>query len=135
MMSLDLKDAYLQVPIHPDSRKYLRFVAFGQVYQFKVLCFGFSIASQVFTRVMAPVLTFLHHAGIRIRRYLDDWLIQAASQFSGSASVGCSSPVVSFSGNRRQLGEVASGTCAAYDISWRSSGLSVFQSFACPKES
>ena len=80
MVSLDLRDAYLQVLIHPDSRKYLGFVAFGQVYQFKVLCFGLSTAPQVFTRVMAPVLTFLRRAGIRIRRYLDDWLIQAASR-------------------------------------------------------
>ena len=77
MLSLDLKDAYLQVPIYPDSRKYLRFVAFERVYQFKALCFGLSTAPRVFTRVMVPVSTFLHHAGIRIRRYLDDWLIQA----------------------------------------------------------
>ena len=79
MVSLDLKDAYLQVSIHPDSRKYLRFVAFGRVYQFKALCFGLSMAPQVFTRVMAPVSASLHLAGIRIRRYLDDWLIQATS--------------------------------------------------------
>ena len=80
MVSLDLKDAYLQVPMHPESRKFLRFVALGKVYQFKVLCFGLSTAPQVFTRVMAPVSAFLHQAGIRIRRYLDDWLIQASSR-------------------------------------------------------
>ena len=80
MVSLDLKDAYFQVTVHPDSRKYLRFVAFGQVYQFKALCFGLSTAPQVSTRVMALVSAFLHRAGIRIRRYLDDWLIQAASR-------------------------------------------------------
>ena len=79
-MSLDLKDAYLQVPMHPESRKFLRFVAFGKVYQFKVLCFGLSTAPQVFTRVMAPVSAFLHRSGIRLRRYLDDWLIQASSR-------------------------------------------------------
>ena len=80
MVSLDLKDAYLQVPVHPDSRKYLRFVVSGQVYQFKALCFGLSTAPQVFTRVMAPVSAMLHRAGIHIRRYLDDWLIQASSR-------------------------------------------------------
>ena len=80
MVSLDLKDAYLQVPIHPDSRKYLRFVASGRVYQFKALCFGLSMAPQVFTRVMTPVAAILHRAGFRICRYLDDWLIQAASR-------------------------------------------------------
>ena len=80
MVSLDLKDAYLQVPIHPDSRKYLRFVASCRIYQFKALCFGLSMAPQVFTRVMALVSAMLHSAGICIRRYLDDWLIQAASR-------------------------------------------------------
>ena len=80
MVSIDLKDAYLQIPIHPGSRKYLRFMAFGKVYQFKVLCFGLSTAPQVFTRVMAPVSAILHSLGIRLRRYLDDWLIQASSR-------------------------------------------------------
>ena len=79
-MSLDLRDAYLQVPMHPESRKFLRFVAGGKVYQFKVLCFGLSTAPQVFSRVMAPVSAFLHRTGIRLRRYLDDWLIQASSR-------------------------------------------------------
>ena len=76
---LDLKDVYMQFPMHPESRKFLRFVAEGKVYQFKVLCFGLSTA-QVFTRVMAPVSAFLHRIGIRLRRYLDDCLIQASSR-------------------------------------------------------
>ena len=63
MVSIDL-EAYLQVPVHPDSRKYLRFVAFGRVYQFRALCFGLSSAPQVFTRVMAPVSSILHSMGI-----------------------------------------------------------------------
>ena len=66
------KDAYLQVPMHPESRKFLRFMAFGKVYQFKVLCFGLSTAPQVFMRVMAPVSAILHSLGIRLQRYLDD---------------------------------------------------------------
>ena len=80
MVSLDLKDEYLQVPMHPESRKFLRFMACGKVYQFKVLRFGLSTAPQVFTQVMAPVSAFLHHSGIRLRRYLNDWLIQASSR-------------------------------------------------------
>ena len=80
MVSLDLKDAYLQVPMHPESRKFLRFMVGGKVYQFKVLCFGLSTAPQVFTRVMAPVSAILHRMGVRLRRYLDDWLLQASSQ-------------------------------------------------------
>ena len=84
MVSLDLREVYLQVPMHPDSRKFLRFMVGGggggKVYQFKVLCFGLSTAPQVFTRVMAPVSANLHRMGVRLRRYLDDWLLQASSR-------------------------------------------------------
>ena len=79
MVSIDLKDAYLQIPVHLDSCKYLRFVALNQVFQFKALCFGLSTALQVFTWVMAPVSAILHRLNIRMCRYLDDWLIQASS--------------------------------------------------------
>ena len=82
MASIDLKEAYLQVPIHPSSRHLLRFVFRDQVYQFKALCFGLSTAPQVFTRVMAPVSAILHSMGIRMRRYLDDWLVQSSSRDS-----------------------------------------------------
>ena len=82
MASIDLKEAYLQVPVHPASRHFLRFVFRGQVYQFKALCFGLSTAPQVFTRVMAPVSAILHSLGIRMRLYLDDWLVQSSSRES-----------------------------------------------------
>ena len=80
MCSLDLQDAYLQIPIHPESRKFLRFTTGTKVFQFKVLCFGLSTAPQVFTRVMAPVSAILHRLGIRMLRYLDDWLVLASSR-------------------------------------------------------
>ena len=79
MVSIDLKDAYLQIPIHPLSRRYLRFVSQGNLWQFKVLPFGITTAPQVFTRVMAPVSVIAHRLGIRLLRYLDDWLILASS--------------------------------------------------------
>ena len=44
MVSLDLQDAYLQVPVHHDSRRYLRFVVGERMYQFRVLCFGLTTA-------------------------------------------------------------------------------------------
>ena len=80
MISLDLQDAYLQVPVHPESCRYLRFTMGGVSYQFRVLCFGFTTAPQVFTRLMAPISAILHRYGIRMLRYLDDWLILADSR-------------------------------------------------------
>ena len=82
MASIDLKEAYLQVPVHPDSCCFLRFVAQGRVYQFSALCFGLSTAPQVFSQVMAPVSAIPHSWGIRMRLYLDDWLVQSSSRDS-----------------------------------------------------
>ena len=64
MASINLREAYLQVPVHPASRHFLRFMFRDMVYQFKALCFGLSTALQVFTWVMAPVSTILHSLGI-----------------------------------------------------------------------
>ena len=75
LASLDLKDAYFQIPIHPSSRKLLRFTSEGTVYQFRALCFGLSSAPQVFTRVFAVVSAWAHSHGIRLLHYLDDWLV------------------------------------------------------------
>ena len=47
--SMDLLDAYLHIPIHPNSRKYLRFCHRSQVFQFTSLPFGLATASQAFT--------------------------------------------------------------------------------------
>ena len=88
MASIDLKEAYLQAPVHPDSCRFLRFVAQGRVYQFSALCFGLSTAPQVFSRVMSPVPAILHSWGIRMRRYLDDWLVQSSSRDSPTRPSG-----------------------------------------------
>ncbi|XP_045133325.1 uncharacterized protein LOC123517379 [Portunus trituberculatus] len=80
MTAIDLWDAYFQIPVHPDSRKFLRFTWRGRHFQFRVLCFGLSTAPQVFTRMMGPVSVALHQQGVRLLRYLDDWLLLAYSE-------------------------------------------------------
>ena len=74
-MKLDLKDAYLQVPIHPDHHKFLQFQWEGKTYQFKCLPFGLSVAPRVFTKLLKPVVGLLRQMGIRMIIYLDDILI------------------------------------------------------------
>ena len=79
MFSIDLKDAYFQIPIHPDSHPYLQFIFKGQVFQFQILCFGLCMAPQLFTRVISPISEWVHQRGVRLLRYLDNWLIVAES--------------------------------------------------------
>ena len=78
--SLDLTDAYFHIPIAKSDRKWLRFVWEGRVFQFRVLPFGLSLAPWLFTMVTKELGKVLRAMGIRIRMYLDDWLILAESQ-------------------------------------------------------
>ena len=79
MISIDLQDAYLQVLVHQESQRYLRFCLGERTFQFRVLCFGLSSAPQVFMRVMALVSSIMHRFGFRILRYLDDWQVLGSS--------------------------------------------------------
>ena len=58
------RDAYYAVPIHPESRKYLRFQFKGTTYEFRCLPFGLSLAPRVFTRILRPIVAKLRSEGI-----------------------------------------------------------------------
>lgn len=75
LVKLDLKDAYLTVPIHHSHQHFLRFQWKGTKWQFRVLPFGLSSAPCTFTKVMKPVVASLRRLGIRLIVYLDDMLI------------------------------------------------------------
>ena len=75
-VSIDLTDAYLHVPIHHQSRKYLRFVHEDQVYHFSALPFGMSLSPSIFSKLMDVIAAFLRQRAISVFPYLDDWLIK-----------------------------------------------------------
>ena len=60
---IDLQDAYF------------RFAFENKVYQFRVLHFSLNTAPQVFSCLRHRVAAYLHHQGISVIPYLDDWLI------------------------------------------------------------
>ena len=74
--SIDLSDAYLHIPIHPNSR----FCYKSQVFQFTSLPFGLATAPQVFTMIVKEVKLMALSRGLRVQQYLDDWLIRSQSQ-------------------------------------------------------
>ena len=77
--SLDFSDAYFHIPIHPRSRKYMRFFLNKRTYQFTALPFGLATAPLEFTKVVKEVKLMAQNKGIRIHQYLDDWLLRAPS--------------------------------------------------------
>lgn len=49
-ISIDLSDAFFHIPIHPSSRRFLRFSIHGRIFQYKALPFGVSC----FQHIPAP---------------------------------------------------------------------------------
>jgi hypothetical protein len=62
--TINLKDAYFHVPIHPMARKFLRFGWKGVLYQFMALPFGLSPAPKVFTSLTKRLKAKLGRLGI-----------------------------------------------------------------------
>lgn len=79
LATIDLKEAYLIVPVHSNHRKYLRFQFQPQqnkivTYEFTAMPYGLSVAPRVFTKIMREVITHLRNIGFQSVIYLDDIL-------------------------------------------------------------
>lgn len=77
---IDLKDAYVVVPIHPESQDFLSFQNQGVVYRYTSLAFGLSVAPRVFSKIMKYAIEPLRKDGIRLVYYLDDICILAKTK-------------------------------------------------------
>lgn len=77
MAKLDLKDAYLAVPLLPAHRSLFSFNWKGKLWRFKTLPFGLSSAPLIFNKLMKPVVALMRKLAIQVILYLDDMLIMA----------------------------------------------------------
>lgn len=76
MASVDLKDAYYTVPIHPSHQKYLKFRFGENFYQYTCLPNGLASAPRIFTKVLKPVYATLRSMGHVSSAYIDDSYLQ-----------------------------------------------------------
>ena len=85
MCTVNLKDAYLSVSITRQHRKFLSFMWEGTT--FKFTCLPFS-APRIFTKVLRPVMPYLHFQGLRTVIYLDDILVPLVQQMHYVRTIG-----------------------------------------------
>ena len=71
----DFHKAYWGIRLHPDHRKYCRFMWKGRKFELLTLSFGISIAPFLFDSVMNVAIRELRRRGLRLVYYLDDWLV------------------------------------------------------------
>ena len=77
--SIDLKDAFLHVPIARKHHKYLHFRIRDAAFQFCALPFGLTTSPLVFTRIVKTVGAYAHSQGLNMSLYLDNWNTPALS--------------------------------------------------------
>ena len=75
MTKIDLKDAYLSVPVHKSSLKFLQFIWKGACYQFKALPFGLC---RIFT-TFKTCCCIPEEEGLSSPYIVDDFLLLAAT--------------------------------------------------------
>ena len=61
---LDLKDAFLHVPMSAWVKKFLRSKLKGKLYKLHVIPFGLKCSPRILTYMVAPVVKFLHGRGM-----------------------------------------------------------------------
>ncbi|XP_070607583.1 uncharacterized protein [Erythrolamprus reginae] len=79
MVSLDLTEAYLHIPIAKCHRKFLRFSFQGRHFQYRAMPFGLSSAPRVFTKLLGSLAAYIRASPIHILCYLDDILVHGNS--------------------------------------------------------
>lgn len=77
---LDLKDAYLTVPVYSAFRSSLCFKTEGKFFKFVAMPFGLATAPRAFTKLLRPVVAHLRRVGTRVVIYLDDILLLHSSK-------------------------------------------------------
>ncbi|XP_065056974.1 uncharacterized protein LOC135685096 [Rhopilema esculentum] len=79
MASIDLKDAYYSVKIHPGYQKFLKFTFQNQLYAYTAYPNGLSSCPRQFTKLLKPPIATLRSQGHIVSNYIDDIYIQSNS--------------------------------------------------------
>jgi len=80
MTSIDLKDGFHHIPVHPRDQKHLGMHWKGKTYIWTHLPFGLSASPYLFCKVLRETITILRRQGIRVNCYMDDRLILGRSR-------------------------------------------------------
>jgi len=72
MGSVDFKDAFFSVRVDPESRKYLRFIWNGKLFQFNCLPQGLSSSPRIYSKIAKPLFASLRKRGFHNSSFIDD---------------------------------------------------------------
>ena len=74
LFTTDIEKAYYQLPLHPDTQRYLCWKHRGKWYCPTILVFGLGTAPLIFTKTMRVPLRYMRCMGVRVTNIIDDFL-------------------------------------------------------------
>ena len=72
MASIDLKDAFYSIPIHPEHHKYLKSVVLSKIYQYICMPNGYEPPMPIFTKLSKVPFLHLQNTGFVSVVFVDD---------------------------------------------------------------
>ena len=76
MASIDLKDAFYPIPIHPEHHKYLKFVVLSKIYQYTCMSIDYGPAMHIFTKASKVPFSHLRSTWFVSVVFVDDSYLQ-----------------------------------------------------------
>ena len=76
MASIDLKDAFYPIPIHPEHHKYLKFVVLSKIYQYTCMSIDYGPAMRIFTKASKVPFSHLRSTRFVSVVFVDDSYLQ-----------------------------------------------------------
>ena len=76
-VGVDLKDAFLHVPMRAQIKKFLRFKWRRKLYEWQVLPFGLKCSPRILPNMGTPIVKFLCSRGISLMAFMDNFTNQA----------------------------------------------------------
>jgi hypothetical protein len=85
MCIFDLENQYFHVRLATEAKRYFGFswkdeAGVDRYYIFTVMVYGFAAAAAVVTRLIKPIMGFVHQSGVRASIYMDDGNIVGSTQ-------------------------------------------------------
>lgn len=118
LITVDLKEAYLHVPIHPAYHKLLSFTYASRHFHFPAMPFSLSSAPRTFTKLLVTVAATVCLVPVCILCYLDDILILSSTRAQAIKDLETISHILQSHGFSFELGKESSVTYHLHIPSW-----------------
>lgn len=128
MGSKDLEDAYLLIPLHKLSQKYVCFDGLGERLVWRCLPFGLNVAPWLYTKITKPIVNYLRSRNLSSAVYLDDWLCLGNTYEKCLYNLKFTMEILEFLGfiiNKKKSKLVPQNTCQFLGLILNSQSMSI----------